>query len=197
MAEWSVLIRSYRKENGLKQDALAYLLGVDQTTISRWEREIDTPSVALQKRLRDLFWKREDSVIDGAVRMIRSSPARASLVVPGTKIIEISEAQAVFFHSSSGDMRGCLMRDFYGQDYYEQYMLPLAELGIYTGEVTRIDLITQVNRAEEDEKYSHTSITPLCSSSGVYAVSQSQFISSAIAKSQPSRMVYRFDELVE
>ncbi|MCR9139982.1 MAG: helix-turn-helix domain-containing protein [Alphaproteobacteria bacterium] len=31
-------IRSYRRRMGLKQDALATMLGVDQATISRWER---------------------------------------------------------------------------------------------------------------------------------------------------------------
>ena len=197
MGDWPLLIRSYRKDNGLKQDALAYILNVDQTTISRWERGIDTPSLAMQKRLRDLFWKREDSVLSAAVRMIKSTPARAAIVAPGTKIIEVSKTQAEHFGKEPQEMRGDLMRRFYGDTYYEQYMLPLAKHGIYSGEVSRLDIITKTNRKIKNEEYSHTSITPLLTASGVFAVSQSHFVSDKYAYNNPALKIYRFDELTE
>lgn len=197
MGEWPLLIRSYRKDKGLKQDALAYLLKVDQTTISRWERGIDAPSLAMQKRLRDLFWKREDSALSTASRMVRSSFSRAAIVAPGTRILEVSKPQADHFNSFPDEMRGSLMRHFYGADYYEQYMLPLSELGIYNGEVTRIEIISKTNRVNENEQYSHTSITPLHTSNGIFAVSQSQFVTAEFARTQPNRMIYRFDQLID
>ncbi len=55
MSDWTILLKSYRREKGLKQEALAYMLNVDQTTISRWERGKDNPSLAIEKRLRDLY----------------------------------------------------------------------------------------------------------------------------------------------
>lgn len=197
MDKWPLLIRSYRKENGLKQDALADLLHVDQTTVSRWERGIDTPSLAMQKRLRDIMWTREDSALDIALRMTRTAFSRASIVAPGTKIVEVSQPQAQHFETTPSDMRGRLMRDFYGSDYYEAYMEPLGALGIYSGEVTRIDLITKTNRSQADEQYSHTTITPMLTASGIFAVSQSRSVSEEFAQTQPRRQIYRFDELID
>lgn len=54
--EWHTFVRHYRLRHGLTQSQLAALLSVSQRTISRWEREEDTPNIAIQKRLRDLGW---------------------------------------------------------------------------------------------------------------------------------------------
>ncbi len=197
MGDWPVLMRTYRKENGLKQEALAYQLNVDQTTISRWERGVDAPSLAMQKRLRDLFWKREDSALDAAVRMVRAAPGRAAIVVPGTQVIEVSDTQAERYQTTAVEMKGRLMRHYYGSEYYERYMLPLGDLGIYSGEIARIDLVAQVRLEDGLSGYSHSSIVPLLCASGIYAVSQSQFVTEDFALNRPSCKVYRFDELVE
>lgn len=196
MSNWPVLMRTYRKENGLKQDALAYQLNVDQTTISRWERGIDKPSLAMQKRLRDLLWKREDSVLDAAIRMVKSSFGREAIIAPGTTIVEVSKSQAEKYNTYPIEMRGKLMRDFYGNDYYERYMLPLGELGIYSGDVARMDLIAKINIGNAAPKYSHSSIIPIISNCGIYAVSQSRYVSKEYAASRPELKIYRFDELV-
>lgn len=50
---WARMLRDYRKEHGLKQDALAQLVGVNQSTISRWETTNDQPTIAMQRRLRE------------------------------------------------------------------------------------------------------------------------------------------------
>ena len=196
-SDWPVLMRCYRKENGLKQEAMAYQLSVDQTTISRWERGIDSPSLAMQKRLRDLFWKREDSALDAAVRMVRASPGRAAILVPGTKIIEVSDSQADHYGAVAHEMKGKLMRHYYGNEYYERYMQPLGEIGIYNGEISRIDLISKITLRDGSHGYSHSSIVPLLCASGIYAVSQSQHVSEAFAQSRPDRQIYRFDELLD
>ncbi|MGV6803661.1 MAG: helix-turn-helix domain-containing protein, partial [Ruegeria sp.] len=43
-------LKRLRRANGLKQDALAHLVGVDQTTVSRWESGIQTPEAEMQSR---------------------------------------------------------------------------------------------------------------------------------------------------
>lgn len=195
MSEWPVLIRSYRRDNGLKQDALAGMLNVDQTTISRWERGIDTPSLAMQKRLRDLFWKREDSALDAAVRMVRAAPGRAAILVPGTRIIAVSEAYARRYETSASEMRGQLMRHYYGDEYYEQYMLPLAAKGIYSGEIARMDVVARVMLPDGSPGFSQSTILPVISASGIHAVSWSEYIPAAIADTRPSCTIVRFDEM--
>ena len=44
--DWSKSVKNYRIKRGLKQAALAEELGVDVTTVSRWERGITKPTPA-------------------------------------------------------------------------------------------------------------------------------------------------------
>jgi transcriptional regulator with XRE-family HTH domain len=49
--DWPALLGDYRKTQGLKQEAVAYDLGVSQATVSRWENGLSTPCVAVQNKL--------------------------------------------------------------------------------------------------------------------------------------------------
>jgi len=51
-ADWPSLIKKLRKCRKWSQTHLSEILGVDPTTISRWERGRDTPSLAFQKLLK-------------------------------------------------------------------------------------------------------------------------------------------------
>jgi transcriptional regulator with XRE-family HTH domain len=62
--EWSDAIRRLRRRAGLKQQALAQLLGCDQTTVSHWERGVDRPSLAFQRRLLEMIAEEEHSIED-------------------------------------------------------------------------------------------------------------------------------------
>jgi DNA-binding XRE family transcriptional regulator len=197
MSDWPFLIQTYRKDNGLKQDALAYLLSVDQTTISRWERGKDTPSLAIQKRLRDLFLTKEDSALVAATRMVRSAFGRATITIPGTKIIEVSDGYAERFRSSRTDMKGALMRHFVGDNFYERYMVPVGDIGIYSGEIARVEYVAPITLDDGSAGYSQSSVVPVFSSGAVYTVSQSQFVNEAYFRSHPRIQIYRFDELID
>ncbi|WP_018389268.1 helix-turn-helix domain-containing protein [Ancylobacter sp. FA202] len=48
-------LRSWRRLNGIKQVALADMLGVSQAAVSYWENGHDTPSADLMRRIRDLI----------------------------------------------------------------------------------------------------------------------------------------------
>ncbi|AMO44092.1 XRE family transcriptional regulator [Roseobacter phage DSS3P8] len=54
---WMDIVKNARLRNGLKQDALAAYLGVDQGTVSRWERGTSSPTVSLQKSVLDKLEK--------------------------------------------------------------------------------------------------------------------------------------------
>ena len=58
MSDWVNLIRRYRKLHGLTQAAFSELIGVEQATVSRWERGWHVPELEIQRRLRDLIWKK-------------------------------------------------------------------------------------------------------------------------------------------
>src|SRR5512144_677655 len=48
---WSTIIKQIRVTKGLKQQALASLLGVSQSAVSRWENHQDEPNLAAAKQL--------------------------------------------------------------------------------------------------------------------------------------------------
>ena len=196
MDDWRLLIRGYRRENGLKQEALAYMLGVDQTTVSRWERGKDKPSLAMQKRLRDLMWKREDTALEAVERLVRFSPGRATLLMPGTKIVAVSEPTARRFGVSSESMRGALHRKFVGDEFYERYMVPVGDAGIYNGAVARIERINPLPLENGKLGYSRASITPVHCASGVYVCSLIQTVTAEEAAEFPDMKIYRYDEMV-
>ncbi|AWY09155.1 transcriptional regulator [Ruegeria phage vB_RpoS-V10] len=55
--DWMNIVKNARLRNGLKQDALAAYLGVDQGTVSRWERGASSPTLSLQKAVLDKLEK--------------------------------------------------------------------------------------------------------------------------------------------
>lgn len=53
MKQWPVIIKRLRFLGSLKQSQLAEQLGVDQVTVSRWERGIHEPDFPMQRVLRE------------------------------------------------------------------------------------------------------------------------------------------------
>ena len=68
---WGREIRAYRFKQGIKQAELGDLLGVDPTTISRWERGLIVPNLKRQRKIRDLMRSEHD---DKNLRALLASP---------------------------------------------------------------------------------------------------------------------------
>ena len=64
---WPGLVKRLRFLSSLKQDELAHQLGVDQSTVSRWERGTHDPDIPVQKRLRDMLHRLEPAIGPAAV----------------------------------------------------------------------------------------------------------------------------------
>jgi transcriptional regulator with XRE-family HTH domain len=60
--DWRLALKEYRRRHGLTQVALADILNVDPTTVSRWERGRDQPALGFQRRLRSLVVPRPSDV---------------------------------------------------------------------------------------------------------------------------------------
>ena len=84
-------LKVWRRAVGLKQDALAYLLGVSQPAVSRWESALDVPSLALMVRLRDMMCPAGPArqKIDAYV-MNRQTSLGAMFDLDGVKLIATS-----------------------------------------------------------------------------------------------------------
>ncbi|WP_295558783.1 helix-turn-helix domain-containing protein [uncultured Hyphomicrobium sp.] len=104
--DWGSFVRGYRVRHGLSQVHMAYLMGVAQRTISRWERGEDSPSVAQQKRLRDLGWEPASSLFRGIADSITYCPApRALTRTPSLRLQRLS-APALAKRPSMADWIG-------------------------------------------------------------------------------------------
>ncbi len=59
-------IKALRKERKLSQKELADILGVNQTAVSQWEREVTTPNPSTLKKLSELFNVSLDYILGNA-----------------------------------------------------------------------------------------------------------------------------------
>ena len=66
-SSWAAIIKRLRFLSSFRQSELAQQLGVDQGTVSRWERGIYVPDVNMQKRLRDMLHKLEPAINSNAI----------------------------------------------------------------------------------------------------------------------------------
>lgn len=80
MNDISVVIRSWRRATGLKQGALAILLGVSQATVSRWENGLDEPTAAVYAKLRSLVDEQSHLKLRIEARVIERQPGVRALV---------------------------------------------------------------------------------------------------------------------
>lgn len=87
------MLLSWRRAMGLKQGALAAMLGVSQTAVSRWENGLDQPSAETYARLRSLI--DQQSLIRQGIdqRIIEKQPGLRALVdLDGITLLATSQA---------------------------------------------------------------------------------------------------------
>jgi DNA-binding XRE family transcriptional regulator len=109
---FNLLIKEYRRERGLSQEALAEQLAVEPATVGRWERGATKPDAATQASILGLL--RPRSGMDWPLRlMIESTPALMQLFLPDTKILAASPGFGALQKMSGADMAGRLdVHDF-------------------------------------------------------------------------------------
>jgi transcriptional regulator with XRE-family HTH domain len=101
---WPALVRRLRFISNLKQADLADLLGVEQGTVSRWERAIYVPDIPVQRRIRDMLHRLEPAIPPDA---IEAMPIRALLYCSQTMglVCSVSEIVAREHGFSAHEMR--------------------------------------------------------------------------------------------
>ena len=91
--DWPSAIRKFRRRAGLKQQALAELLGCDQTAISHWERGVDKPSLAFQRRLLEMIARDQRAMEDLRLfTAVERSPGVQALLDNDLRILAGSNA---------------------------------------------------------------------------------------------------------
>ncbi len=91
--DWPSTIRKFRRRARLKQQALAEMLGCDQTAISHWERGVDRPSLAFQRRLLEMIARDQRAVEDLRLfTAVERSPGVQALIDNDLRILAGSSA---------------------------------------------------------------------------------------------------------
>ena len=127
--DWSQALRDYRCRHHLTQAALAEVLNVDPTTVSRWERGRDQPALGIQRRLRSLIVPVTSNVeralrqlidnsdaiavlFDNKYRLLHSSPKHRALLrldaseLYGRSFEQFQSESQAAMHASFGGQRG-------------------------------------------------------------------------------------------
>jgi len=160
---WPRLLLGLRARQGLTQTALAERLGVDQTTVSRWERGLDHPGPRRRRSIRDLMRGegRHDQVMRARVRY---AAWPASLVARGAVFLEINQGAA----TEAG-----LSQDLRGQSIYGRFGPRTDEVtdrwertGIFDGELALTISLNALLDASGREVFIRTLDTPHFTSDG-------------------------------
>lgn len=93
---------------GLKQNHLADLLGVDQATVSRWERGLSAMPVSIGAQAEKLLAPSIDAAEDAALRrLVETSTARTHLICDEThRLLAASPARVAEWRSAPAQMIG-------------------------------------------------------------------------------------------
>lgn len=145
---WPRLIRALRQREHLTQQALAELLGVDQTSISRWERGRDLPAFSQRQRIRDLYRRHAGSRQDQVTRArVRNGFWPSSLVGPGAVFIEINTRALLEIGLTLTDLRGRTIYGLFGpqvDDVTERW----EHTGIFDGELAMTISLNRIDRPD-------------------------------------------------
>jgi len=142
---WPALLRSHRARHGLSQAALAAHLGVDQTTVSRWERGLDTPGVRMRRQIRDLARRSQAARQDQAVRMrVRNALWPTSLMGKGAVFLEASRAVVTEAQLSVPEVRGMSVYGSFG-DQTDAVTERWEAAGIFRGDLALAMTVNVLN----------------------------------------------------
>lgn len=87
---WSGLIKHLKSALSLSQTEFADRLGIDQSTVSRWERGLSEPQYEIRKVLEDMARERGLAMLDDAATVVRHSPFPMILVDRKTIVMAAS-----------------------------------------------------------------------------------------------------------
>lgn len=95
-------IRTWRQLNGVKQSALAHMLGVSQPAVSRWERGLDMPEPQRLAQIRSLMaGSTRDEATLQTLFVSRQSAVRALIDYDTMSMVAVSDGFRAFWPGTS------------------------------------------------------------------------------------------------
>lgn len=144
MADWGAQLRRFRRLRSLKQTALAELIGVDQATVSRWERGQQSPDLGMQQRLRDLLRRIEPGEEVLLKHWINASVGYTVLCDEDRVIRAASPSYCSIHGLSSTEVLGLSSIPVFTAEL-ERALWLTADRGFFEGEVASATVVGRVN----------------------------------------------------
>jgi len=131
---------------GMKQSHVAELLGVTQSTVSRWEAGLIVPEPEQARALRDLFARRPAPESDAALkRLVESSSASVHLICDTThRLLATSPSRSRRWRGGVAEYLGRPLI-FYASPLILKAEESISEMGWFEGETTFLRFETDAN----------------------------------------------------
>ncbi|SOD89039.1 helix-turn-helix domain-containing protein [Caenispirillum bisanense] len=126
------LVRHLRITLGATQKELAVRLGLNQSTVSRWERGTTRPDAETRRRLYALLQGASDRGEASLRLLVSHSPAAMALFDAGWRVHALSQSFSDLLGSSPGEAIGTDLRRRFSDELTEAAQAALAR-GLLTG----------------------------------------------------------------
>lgn len=116
MDDWGKRVKEYRSRNGLTQQALADDLGVDRTTIIRWEQGKDEPALMYRRKI--LAWAPTvpEGVVRGLIDVVDHMDGFATLLDSQFRVLRTSKRHQQLLGYEGGDIYGMPSERFWSAE---------------------------------------------------------------------------------
>ncbi len=104
--DWALRIKEYRQRNNLTQEAMAEDLGVDRTTIIRWEKGRDKPALMYHKKILALTPVVEEGVLRGIIDFIDNIDGFATLMDADFRVLRTTRKHQRLMGYDPADLYG-------------------------------------------------------------------------------------------
>lgn len=165
MMQWAAGIRRLRQSNGWKQATLAEMVGVDQATVSRWERGLQTPELTMRRVLLDLMRLRVPELDRLQLISIEASPNVALAFDQDLRVLAISEAAAALYGAARAELVGEVLGDRSFPDLAWAHQRA-EESGLWRGRVAAMRFVACFYGLDGRPRYARAAWTPVFATGG-------------------------------
>lgn len=174
---WHEKLRAFRAARGLTQVALAEMLGVDQATVSRWERGTVAPDFSAQRRLRDLILGEQAGVARQLVRLIRG--ARSPMAAWDENFVRLAASPPIIqaLALPLNQIEGVDVRPHFTEDHEAVYAAADKHGGFFSGEFAVAESFVRLKTHSNEIRFSSSRFVPMFDTDlGGFVVVESLFV---------------------